>query len=95
MTKTIPRFQELIKGRQHNRMLRLSFPHRDAPDAQMVVDSIDAVESISRDFEYKVKLLSDDPSIALKDMQGKLLNIELVRADGSLRYFSVPTMAFL
>lgn len=94
MTKTIPRFQELIKGRQHNRMLRLSFPHRNAPDAQMVVDSIDAVESISRDFEYKVKLLSDDPCIALKDMQGKLLNIELVRADGSLRYFSGYVFSF-
>lgn len=75
-------------------MLRLTFPHRNVPDARFVVNSIDAQESLSRHFEYKVELLSDDPGIALKDMLGKLLNIEMVRADGSLRYFSGYVLSF-
>lgn len=85
---------DLIYGRQYNRILRLSFPDNDAPNAQFVVNKIDAYESLSRDFEFTVELLSDEASLALKEMQGKLLNIELVRQDGSLRYFSGYVFSF-
>ncbi|AMO93989.1 rhs element Vgr family protein [Collimonas fungivorans] len=75
-------------GRQHGRILRLSFPHDDGPQAQLLVNKLDGIESLSRDFEFNVELISDDPALALKDLQGKLFSVELVRADGSLRYFS-------
>jgi type VI secretion system secreted protein VgrG len=85
---------DLIYGRQYNRILRLSFPNNDAPASQFLVNKLDAVESLSRDFEFTVELLSDDAGIALKEMQGKLLSIELVRQDGSLRYFSGYVFSF-
>jgi type VI secretion system secreted protein VgrG len=85
---------DLIYGRQYNRILRLSFPDNDAPASQFLVNKLDAVESLSRDFEFTVELLSDDAGIALKEMQGKLLSIELVRQDGSLRYFSGYVFSF-
>ena len=85
---------ELAFGVQHNRILRLSFPDNDGPAASLVVNRIDASERLSKSFEYKVELLSNDPSIALKEMQGKLVNVELVRRDGSLRYFSGYVFSF-
>jgi type VI secretion system secreted protein VgrG len=85
---------DLIYGRQYNRILRLSFPNNDPPSVQFVVDKIDAKESLSNDFDFTVELLCDDASVALKEMQGKLLNIELVRKDGSLRYFSGYVFSF-
>lgn len=75
-------------SRQHNRILRLSFPHDDGPEAQLLVNRLDAVESLSRDFSFTVDLLSDTPDLALKDLQGKLFCVALVRGDGSLRYFT-------
>lgn len=87
-------FQDLLHDQQHNRILRLSFPNDDAPRAQFLVNRIDAEEYLSRDFVFTVELLADDPNIALKDMLAKLLNIELVRQDGSLRYFSGYVFSF-
>jgi type VI secretion system secreted protein VgrG len=75
-------------SRQHNRILRLSFPHDDGPEAQLLVNRLDAVETLSRDFSFTVDLLSDTPDLALKDLQGKLFCVALVRGDGSLRYFT-------
>ena len=94
MTKLRRSIHDLMYGRQYNRILRLSFPNNDAPTAQLLVNKIDATEGLSRDFEYKVELLSDDSGIALKTVQGKLLSIELVRRDGSLRYFSGYVFSF-
>ena len=85
---------DLIQARQHNRILRLSFPHDDGPPAQLLVQRLDAVEGLSRNFAFTVELLSDDPSLALKEMQGKLVTIALVRGDGSLRYFSGYVFGF-
>ena len=79
---------DLLQGRQHNRILRLTYPQNDAPHVLFLVNQLDAVESLSRDFEYTVELLCDDANVPLKDMHGKLLSIELVRGDGSLRYFT-------
>jgi type VI secretion system secreted protein VgrG len=94
MTNLHRSIHDLVYGRQYNRILRLSFPDNDAPTAQFVVNKIDATESLSRDFEFTVELLSDDAGVPLKEMQGKLLNIELVRKDGSLRYFSGYVFSF-
>ena len=80
--------QALLGDRQHARLLRLSFPHDDGPQAQLLVNKIEADEGLSRDFEYTVELLSSDAGIALKQMRGKLLSAELVRADGSVRCFT-------
>ena len=72
---------DLIYDRQHNRILRLFFPHGDAPDALFLVNKLDARETMSMDFDFTVELLSDNADIPLKEMQGKLLNIELIRQD--------------
>jgi type VI secretion system secreted protein VgrG len=94
MNPVIRSIVDLLQGRQHNRILRLAFPHNDAPASQFLVHQIDAVESLSRDFEFTVELLCDDPNVPLKDMHGKLLSIELVRGDGSLRYFTGYVFSF-
>ena len=73
--------------RQMNRLLRLQFPNGDGP-ASLVANRLDAVESLSRDFHFTVECLSDDPAIALKDVQGKMVTVEMVREDGTLRYFN-------
>lgn len=87
-------FQDLLQGLQTNRLLTLSFPHDDSPAAQLVPNKLHAYEAISRDFDYTVELLSNDASLSLKDLQGKLLCVELVRADGTLRYFTGYVFSF-
>ncbi len=86
--------QDLLGERQHNRLLRLSFPNSDGPSAHLLVNRLEAYESLSKPFEFTVELLSDDPNVALKDLQGKLLCVELVRRDGSLRYFTGRVFSF-
>jgi type VI secretion system secreted protein VgrG len=86
--------QDLVGERQHNRLLRLSFPHADGPIAQLLVNRLHASEGMSRPFDFIVELLSDDPGIPLKEVQGKLMTISLVRRDGSLRYFSGRVFGF-
>ncbi|HEX8611082.1 MAG TPA: contractile injection system protein, VgrG/Pvc8 family, partial [Telluria sp.] len=81
-------------SRQHNRIMRLAFPHGDGPDDVLLANRLEAREELSRDFEYTVEVLSDNASIALKELQGKMVTIELVRGDGSLRYFNGYVFAF-
>lgn len=88
MSILIERLQDLINARQHNRILRLAFPNNDGPKCELGINRLHAVESMSRDFTFTVELLSDKANLALKDMQGKLLSVALVQANGSLRYFS-------
>ncbi|WP_354684941.1 type VI secretion system tip protein TssI/VgrG [Cupriavidus necator] len=82
--------QALMNGqRQNKRLLRLSFPHDDGPaGALMVANRLEASEGLSRDFRFTVEILSDNPDIALKDVMGRMVTVELVREDGSLRYFN-------
>lgn len=75
-------------GRQHNRILRLKFPHDDGPDAVLLPERLDAREAVSCDFEYELALLSDDAAIPAKALIGRLVTIEQVRADGSLRHYN-------
>ena len=84
----------LVNEHQHNRILRLSFPNDDGPSCQFVVNQLTAVEAMSRDFEFSVEILSDNASLALKDLQGKLFSVELVQSNGTLRYFSGYCFSF-
>ena len=88
MNKVIQNLREFINGPQHNRILRHSFPRNDWPAAQLLVNHLDAYKSMSRDFEFAVEILSDDATLKLKALQGKLLCVELVRQNENLRYFA-------
>ncbi|WP_255987370.1 type VI secretion system Vgr family protein [Chitinolyticbacter albus] len=82
---------QLLQGlleTQHNRLLTLAFPKDDGPAATLIPNRLDADEGLSRDFRYVVEVLSDDSAIALKDVMGKMVTLELVREDGSTRYFN-------
>ena len=75
--------------RQAKRILKLSFPKEDGPVATlMVANKLDAREALNRDFSYTVEILSDKSNIALKDVLGKMMTIELARTDGGQRYFN-------
>ncbi|MEW6760544.1 MAG: type VI secretion system tip protein TssI/VgrG [Pseudomonadota bacterium] len=80
--------------RQHNRILRLSFPNGDQPQSTLLVNVLEASEGLSRPFAYTVELLSDDAHIPLKQLQGKLLCVELVRKDGTMRHFTGRVFQF-
>lgn len=74
---------------QGDRLLRLRFPDGDGPtNARLLANRLVAVESLSRDFQFDVEVLSDNASLPLEDLMGKLVTIELVREDGTLRYFN-------
>lgn len=73
---------------QKGRLLRSHFPHNDGPDATLVVNTLYAREELSRGFRFDVELLSDDASIPLKDMIGKMLTVSLVRGNGTERHFN-------
>jgi type VI secretion system secreted protein VgrG len=85
---------DLQSQRQHNRILRLHFVNDDGPAAIMLCNGLNAYESLSRDFQFNVEVLSDDAGIELKTVQGKLVTVELVREDGSLRYFNGHVFEF-
>lgn len=75
--------------RQARRILKLSFPKDDGPAATLLVANwLDAHESLSRDFRYTVEILSDRSDIALKDVLGKMMSVELSRTDGGQRWFN-------
>ena len=78
----------LNKMRQNNRLLRLSFPNDDGPGGVMLANRLEAKEALSRDFRFVVEVLSDNESIELKDVLGKMVTLELVREDGTMRYFN-------
>jgi len=86
--------KELLQDRQHARILRLAFPFDDGPKSELLVNKLDATEGLSRDFEFTVELLSDNALLDLRDMQGKLLSVELVRHDGTMRYFTGYVFSF-
>lgn len=90
MIEAAQALQALMGGqRQNKRLLRLSFPRNDAPaGALMVANRLEAYEGLSRDFQFTVEILSDNPDIELKDVLGKMVTVELVRDDGSRRYFN-------
>ncbi len=83
-----PTFASLLHNRQNNRILRIAFPNNDGPHAVLLANRLEASEALSTDFMFTVEVLADNARIPLKEMQGKMVTIELVRGDGSLRYFN-------
>ena len=83
-----------LLGAQHKRILTLSFPGKDGPDAQLLANQLSATERMSRDFEFVVEVLSDNARLELKDLIGKRVTVSLVREDGSLRHFNGHVFEF-
>ncbi|WP_338770386.1 type VI secretion system tip protein TssI/VgrG [Massilia sp. METH4] len=73
---------------QTGRLLRSHFPNDDGPEANLVVNTLCAQEELSRSFRFDVELLSDDVSIPLKSMIGKMMTVSLVRDNGTERHFN-------
>ncbi len=94
VVKAAQKLSAFLATTQQNRLLRLSFPRGDEPSALLVVNSLEAYEALSCDFKYDLEILSDDPQIALKDVAGKLVCVELVRSDGAMRYFTGHVFEF-
>jgi type VI secretion system secreted protein VgrG len=94
MRDVIQSLLDAAGARQHNRILRLSFPDGDGPDAILLPNTLEATEGLSRPFEYTVELLSNDALIHLKDLQGKMVCVDLVRKDGTLRHFTGRVFRF-
>ena len=86
--------QALLEACRSTRLLRLSFPGNDGPHAILMVNRFEGTEYLSRDFEFKVELLSEDAGIELEAMHGKLLCVSLVQDDGSLRPFTGYVASF-
>ena len=63
MSQVFQSLWDCVGKLQHNRLLRLSFPRNDGPLAQMLVNQFDAIESLSRDFEFAVEILSDNTNL--------------------------------
>ncbi len=78
---------KMIKGGQ-NRLLKMYFPNDDGPDAGLLINHLTAEEVVSKDFTFTITALSDDAHIDLDDMHGKMICVELTRADQSVRYFN-------
>ncbi|MCO4855740.1 type VI secretion system tip protein VgrG [Herbaspirillum sp. WGmk3] len=87
-------FDSLLRQPQSRRLLRLSFPHDDAPACALVINRFEGSEAMSRDFRFVLELLSDEAAIPLTCLLGKLLCVSLVTADGSLRPFTGHVMSF-
>jgi len=84
----------LLRQHQYHRLLRLSFPHEDAPSCLLLVNRFEGSEAMSRDFRFVIELLSDDASLPLESMLGKLLCVSLVTAEGDLRPFTGYVLSF-
>nr|WP_034329887.1 hypothetical protein [Herbaspirillum sp. B39] len=50
MRRTLPGLEQLLSDYQHARILRLTFPHYDAPLSELLVNKLDASEGLSRNF---------------------------------------------
>jgi type VI secretion system secreted protein VgrG len=82
----LDKLHSMISGAK--RLMNLTFPRDDGPSSVLLVNDLVANETVSCDFEYIVTVLSDDPEIALKDVQCKMVGIELMREDHSIRHFT-------
>lgn len=88
MSQSTEYLASLIKSNVSKRLLNLYFPREDGPSAGLLVTRLVAEEEISRDFCYTVTCVSDDPAIALKDVQCRMVCVELLREDASSRWFN-------
>jgi type VI secretion system secreted protein VgrG len=86
--------RKLAAGMQNNRLLTLSFPHGDAPHKTLLANRLEGEEHLSRDFLFTVEILSDDAKLDPKDFVDKQISVQLLRNDGSVRYFNGYIFSF-
>lgn len=86
--------RKIASGMQNNRLLMLSFPEDDAPYDTLVVNRLEGWESLSCDFRFVIEILSDSAQLDPKDFVRKLMCVQLLREDGSYRYFTGYVFSF-
>ena len=86
--------RKLAAGMQNNRLLRLSFPQGDAPYDILLANRLEGEEYLSRDFRFMLEILSDNAKLDPKDFVDKQITVELLRDDGSFRYFNGYIFSF-
>jgi type VI secretion system secreted protein VgrG len=80
--------QSLLMSDAH-RLMKLVFPNNDGPKSAVFVENFEGTEKLNDSFSYKLKLISEDGHIELKDFMGKMLTVELEQAASSTpRYFN-------
>ncbi|WP_186017682.1 contractile injection system protein, VgrG/Pvc8 family [Burkholderia gladioli] len=78
---------------QHDRLLRFEF-EGEAPYPLLLANRIDGTESLSRDFQFTIEILSDHASLPARDFIGRKVTLGLLRGDGSQRYFNGHVFSF-
>ena len=86
MSKATETIRNMI-GSRHDRLLNLYFPDNDGPDAGLLINRLVMDEYVSRDFRAEVTAFSDDANIDPVAVQGRMVAVELLRDDGSSRWF--------
>ncbi|MGX5874243.1 type VI secretion system Vgr family protein, partial [Burkholderia gladioli] len=78
---------------QHDRLLRFEF-EGEAPYPLLLANRIDGTESLSRDFQFTIEILSDHAALPARDFIGRKVTLGLLRGDGSQRYFNGHVFSF-
>jgi type VI secretion system VgrG family protein len=91
---SIPDLRKLAAGMQNKRLLRLTFPRGDAPYEILLANRLEGEEYLSRDFRFVVEILSDNAKLDPKDFVDKQISVQLLRDDGSFRYFNGYIFSF-
>ncbi len=84
-----------MRFKQTRRLMRFAFVNDAALTDKFVIERFSGSEYLSRDFSFDLELLSDDPNVALEDVQGRMVVVSLVRTDGSLRPFTGIVQRFV
>lgn len=85
---SIQDLRKIATGMQNKRLLTLLFPRGDAPYDILLANRLEGEESLSRDFRFVVEILSDNAKLDPKDFVDKQIAVQLLRSDGSFRYFN-------
>ncbi|PMS10431.1 type VI secretion system tip protein VgrG [Trinickia caryophylli] len=86
--------RKIAAGMQHKRLLTLTFPQGDAPHDILLANRFEGEEHLSRDFRFVIEILSDNAKLEPRDFVGKLIVVQLLRNDGSFRYFNGHVFSF-
>jgi type VI secretion system VgrG family protein len=86
--------RKLAAGMQNKRLLRLTFPRGDAPYEILLANRLEGEEYLSRDFRFVVEILSDNAKLDPNDFVDKQISVQLLRDDGSFRYFNGYIFSF-
>lgn len=91
---SIQNLRNIATGMQNKRLLTLLFPQGDAPHDVLLANRLEGEEFLSRDFRFVVEILSDNAKLDPKDFVDKQITVQLLRNDGSFRYFNGYIFSF-